>query len=126
MSQPVMASQASASNGFFGTVLSGIGEGIAKTASEVLPVWASKQLNTGSPNTSPNPIGNETIKNLGNIFGINYPAGTAPGSADALPVSSQFLDSTKNYNAPVEELSNSKVLIVGALVIGAIVLFKFI
>lgn len=42
------ASTPTASNGFFGTVLSGLGSGLNTIGSDVLPVWTKKQLGTGA------------------------------------------------------------------------------
>jgi len=113
---PIMASRVSAEDGFWGSVVSGIGSGLGKVANEVLPVWTAKQLDVDL-----NPAGqtgNPLNTTLGDIMGL-------PGSGLPQTTGKQqfmdFGDSTNQYS-----VQPNTVIAVGIVLVGLVVLFKVI
>jgi hypothetical protein len=111
---PIMASKSSASNGFWGSVFSGIGGGLEKVATEVLPVWTAKQLDVEY-----NPAGktgNPLNTSLGDILGL-------PGSGLPQATGKQnfmdFGDSTNQFS-----VQPNTFIAAGIVIVGLIVLFK--
>jgi hypothetical protein len=103
-----------ASNGFWGNVVGGIGEGLGKVASEMLPVWAASQMgleNQGPVTGIDNPLANSSMGDLGgiptNTSGIN-------------PYAQQWGDGTFNIESP----QPNTVLAAGVVLVGLIILFK--
>jgi hypothetical protein len=105
MASPIMASGSSAQNGFWGSVLGGIGEGIGKIGSDVLPVWTAHQLGAADPGAE---IDSPVNTSLGNIFGMPT-------------AQSQFMDDVNEIEAPVQP---NTVLAAGVVLIGIIVILK--
>lgn len=106
MAAPIMAAQSSADNGFWGSVFSGIGQGIGKVAADVLPVWTAGQLGV-------DPAGD-----------INNPLGTSLGTVNPTGQSAamnNFLDAeTLNIKSP----DANSILAMGIVAVGLILLFK--
>lgn len=105
-----------AEDGFWGSVIGGIGEGLGKVAEEVLPVWAASQMGM-EPKQSPvetvgNPIGSTSMGDLGQILTARtqQPAGMVG-----------FMDpETVNVSAP----SANSILAIGVVIVGLLIAFK--
>ena len=111
---PIMASQSSAENGFWGSVISGVGSGLGKVVSDVLPVWTAKQLDV---NYNPaGATGNPLNSSLGDILGL---PGSGLPSATGKQNFMDFGDSVNSYS-----VKPNTVIAVGIVVVGLIVLFK--
>jgi hypothetical protein len=106
MAAPIMASGSSAQNGFWGSVLGGIGEGIGKVASDVAPVWAAGQLGLEPAGQISSPVNTS----LGNIFGMPT-------------AQSNFMDFEQGS---IPDVKPNTVLAVGVVIVGLVVLFKIL
>lgn len=108
-----LASGTGAQNGFWGSVVGGIGEGLGKVASDVLPVWAASQMGMES---NPNPT--DSVDNPLSGYSLGDLTGIETARADLQY--SQFMDGPISVSSP----QPNTVLAMGVVAVGLIILFK--
>lgn len=110
-----------AEDGFWGTVMGGLTEGVAKVASDVLPVWVNSQIKKDTPAnpiSAPQPsLGNIPINTAPQPSLGNIPISTAPSNG---PVISSFLDAG---SVTLPAIPANTMMAGGIILLGLIIIF---